>query len=305
MLARTLLALTLCAAASAHAQISAVNLANYTHTATYALPVPGGIEASAVTWNWNTNTLFVLGDEGEALIEVSKTGALISSMTLTGFSDTEGLTYVGNGKFVVGEERLQDLFLLTYAAGGSANRSALQSISLGPTVGNIGIEGFSYDPLNGKYYAVKEKSPQNVLEVSNVNFPAGTATTATLFNPAPLGVLDLSDIQVLTTVPSLLGTADEQNLLIYSQESALLMEVKRDGTLLSTFNFAGIASDAEGVTIDADGIIYIVGETPELYVLTPVPEPTTYALLAAGLGLVGWRLRRRTPADARAALALN
>lgn len=37
-------------------------------------------EASAVAWNADTGTLFVLGDEGDALVEVSTTGSLISTM---------------------------------------------------------------------------------------------------------------------------------------------------------------------------------------------------------------------------------
>ncbi len=39
-----------------------------------------------------------------------------------------------------------------------------------------------------------------------------------LFNPSSLGVLDLSDVAVLATVPSLLGGVDEDNLLVFSQE---------------------------------------------------------------------------------------
>ncbi|MFL6675811.1 MAG: PEP_CTERM-anchored TLD domain-containing protein [Massilia sp.] len=33
----------------------------------------------------------------------------------------------------------------------------------------------------------------------------------------------------------------------------------------------------------------------ELYTLAPIPEPAAAGMLAAGLGLVGWRLRRRRP----------
>lgn len=95
---------------------------------------------------------------------------------------------------------------------------------------------------------------------------------------------------MLTTVLSLTGTADEQNLLIYSQESALLMEVSRTGTVLSTFSFAGLAGDAEGVTIDRDGNIYVVGEAPEMFVLAPIPAPSAVAL--AGL-CAGFAARRR------------
>ena len=39
-------------------------------------------EASGVTYNWVTNTLFVAGDGGTSIVQVSKTGGLIDSMTL-------------------------------------------------------------------------------------------------------------------------------------------------------------------------------------------------------------------------------
>ncbi len=66
-------------------------------------------EVSAVTYNWDTDTLFVVGDGGTSVVQVTKTGQLIDSMTLapggspqgTDFYDPEGLTYVGNGKFVM------------------------------------------------------------------------------------------------------------------------------------------------------------------------------------------------------------
>lgn len=278
-------------AGAAAAQAGTLNLGDYQLSGRYDLPALAASEASAVTYDWDTGTLFVLGDEGDALVEVSKTGAQIGVMSLTGFDDTEGLTYVGNGKFVVTEERLQDAYLLTYAAGGTVGRSALPSFSIGASVGNVGIEGISYEPLTGNFYTVKEKTPQAVQVLSGVNF-SGAGSVASLFTPS-LGVLDLSDIQVLSSVPSLIGTADQDNFLIFSQESSLLLEVSRSGQVLSQFDFSGLADDVEGVTIGADGTIYLVGEKPELFVLTAVPEPESYALLLAGLGLLGLLSRRK------------
>ncbi len=277
----------------AHAAITALDLGTYTHAATYALPAGPASEASAITWNWDTDTLFVLGDEGDALVEVNKQGQQLSAMTLTGFDDTEGITYVGSGRFVITEERLQDAYLLTYSGGGSVARSSLSSASLGDTVGNVGVEGLSYDPATGGFVFVKERLPQAV-STASIDFTAGTATVSSLFTPS-LNVLDLSDVQVLRTVPGLAGTADADHLLIFSQESSRLLEVSRSGAVLSSFDFSALASDAEGVTIDADGVIYVVGETPAMYVLTPppIPEPETYALLGAGLALVSAFTRRR------------
>lgn len=140
---------------------------------------------------------------------------------------------------------------------------------------------------------MKEKTPQAVYQTAiSFALPIGPdINPPNLFDPTLLGVSDLSDVQVLATVPSLIGTASEDNLLIYSQESRLLMEVTRAGSILSSFDFSLIANDAEGVTIDAAGNIYVVGETPEMYVLTPIPAPGSLALFSA-TGLIATRRRR-------------
>lgn len=265
-----------------------VDLSKYQLTATHMLPPIAASEASAVTYNWDTGTLFVIGDEGEAIVEVSTTGQQLSTMTLTGFEDTEGLTYMGGGTFAIAEERIQDLVELDYLAGGAIDFNNLETVSIGPTVGNIGLEGVSFDPTTGNFIMVKEKFPQRVME-ADVDFSDESANVWDLFDPT-LGLADLSDVQALSIVPGMKGGPDEQNLLIFSQESAMLLEVTRSGIIESSFDFNGIATDAEGVTIGYDGTIYIVGEVPALYVLQPIPAPASLALFAcAGLTAAGRR----------------
>lgn len=289
--------LALAVVSPALANVTGVDLSQYQLVATYDLTAvpfaPASEEASAITYNWDTGTLFVLGDEGDALLEITTSGQFVSTMTLTGFDDTEGLTYVGGGQFVIGEERLQDVYRFSYAAGGSIDRGAMPFASIGPSVGNVGIEGFSFDPLTGRFILVKEKTPQGVYDtaITFSTIAAADINPSNLFNPASLGVLDISDVQVLSTVPSLVGTADQDNLLIYSQESSRLLEVTRTGQVLSSFDFAGIADNAEGVTIGPDGTIYIAGENPAVYVLKPIPAPGAAALLGVA-GVLAMRRRR-------------
>ncbi len=309
---------------SAHAA-SSINLANYTVSSTYALDILGGaggaisgLEASAITYARDRNSLFFIGDEGSGVVEISKTGTTLSNnffdWTGTGSTnhDTEGLTYLGGGVLVVGEERLQDAYRFNYVSGSTVTLANSYASISNATVGNNGMEGISYDARGaGSFVSIKQQSPQDVL-AGSLTFAAaagGASTMANLFNPSLLGLSTLSDIQTLSSVDALFGTAGADNLLILSLGSRKLVETDRLGNILSSFDLSTVLPNnaIEGVTIDENGTIYLVAEQVQdgtalpsekskLIVLTstaPVPEPETYAMLLAGLGLMGAVARRK------------
>jgi len=306
---------------------SSLNLANYAVSATYSLDVLNGtsggisgLEASAVTYAQDRGSLFFVGDEGTGVIEISLTGQTLGYMnfdwTNTGSTkhDTEGLTYLGNGTLVVGEERLYDAYRFNYSAGGTASL-ANNSVSISnANVGNSGMEGISYDARNGgSFVTIKQEAPEDILG-GTLTFGAngsGVATMSQLFDPSILGLSTLSDVQTLSSVTSLSGTSGMDNLLLLSLGSKMLVEVNRQGQLISSFDLSSVVphNAIEGVTIDENGTIYLVAEQEQdgsvaledarskLIILssniTVVPEANSLGMLLAGLGLMRFVMRRR------------
>lgn len=328
-------ALALLPAAGALAGPLAIDLSTYTQVGRYTLPAPSNTtppagsllaeEVSAVTFNRDTNSLFVVGDGGTSIVQVSKTGALINSMTLAlnparpqgaEFYDPEGLAYIGNGRFVMVEERDRRAVLFTYNAGTTLGRADTQSVKLGTTIGNVGLEGLTFDPLTGGYIFAKEENPKGIFQTT-LDFAAGTASNGSattvnstnLFDPALLTQLpDFAEVFALSNVQSLTGQPDGSNLLVLSQVSGRVQEVSRSGQVLSTLTFTQAPTDTlsvadqqfEGLTMDDEGILYATTENgldPQLFVFAPaavaVPEPASTAMLLAALGMMmGWRARR-------------
>ena len=161
-----------------------------------------------------------------------------SSPQGTEFFDTEGITYVGGGKFVLIEERDRQANLFTYVGGGIAAQGRRQTVKLGTTIGNIGLEGVSYDPLTGGFIFVKEKDPESIFQTM-IDFNAGTATngspTATAsINLFPPGVAEPGRLlrRLRAVEPAVSArAADESHLLIISQESGQIVNVDRSGTV--------------------------------------------------------------------------
>ena len=272
---------------------AAVDLTTYARTGVYDLPVgtaPNLLasEASSVTYDWDTDSLFVVGDEGTAVVQVSKTGQLINSMPLASgaFDDTEGIAYIGGGEFVLVEERQRQINRFTYAAGQTLMRAAVKTVKLGTTIGNTGIEGIAFDPFSSGFVAVKEISPMGVFQTS-VNWDAGTASNGSpttenstnLFDPALLGVTDIADAFSLSTI-----TPADPTLLLLSQESARVVDVDRSGAVSSALNI-GSEVGTEGVTMDKDNVLYLVNEAgggsgkPQLWVYKAGTVQPSVALL--------------------------
>src|SRR5262249_26102386 len=148
-------------------------------------------------------------------------------------------------------------------------------VKLGTTIGNIGIEGLSWDPQTNGFIFVKEKTPKGIF-ASTVDFNAGTASNGSpstdestnLFDPALVPTTDFSDVFALSNITSLNGQPDSSHLLIISQESGKVVDVDRSGTIYSTLTITSDPGNPlsvpdqtdEGVTMDSDGNLYIVNE---------------------------------------------
>ena len=248
-----------------------VTLSGYQLIATYSLPSATLSGASAVAWNWDSDTLLILPDSGLVIVMVSKTGVVLSQMTMKNFSDTEGLTYMGGGTYALAEEGLGRAYKFTYVAGGTLDRNTLQWIAIGPNTGtNSGSEGVSFDPRDGSWVSIKEKNPENVYRVTG-SFATGASTYTDLFATAQLGVNDIADVLVLATVPGVVDGPDANNLLVLSQASERLLKVSRTGQILGTLSLTSLATNPEGVTMDASQRLYICSDStsPKLYVYAP------------------------------------
>lgn len=275
-----------------------LDLANYTLTAQHDLPVGSGAnllgsEASAVTYRRDTGTLFITGDHGTSVIQVSRSGEFIDSMTLgadvsqpqgTFIYDPEGIASIGDGQFVLVEERDREIVRFTYSPDTTLTAADVQIVKLGTSIGNVGLEGVSFDPLTGGFILVKEKDPQGLF-LTQVDFDQGTATngaptqvnSTNLYDPAQLGVVDLGDIYALSNVldPS---ADDYAHLLVLSHESGLLLHTDRQGNVFGVID-VGLPAQHEGITADESGVLYVANELgggndqPQIWVFTPTTGP--------------------------------
>jgi uncharacterized protein YjiK/methionine-rich copper-binding protein CopC len=298
-----------------------IDLSNYTLTLRKTLPVnlaaganQIAAEVSAVTYNEATDSLFIVGDEGSYITQLSKTGSVIDTMALPAglFGDPEGLTAIGGNRFVVANERERTANLLTYTGGTTLDAATVRSVKLGTTVGNIGLEGVTLDPATGGYIFVKEMTPQGIFQTT-IDFAAGTASNGSattvnstnLFDPALLGMDDIADVHALSnTLPS--TAPDYAHLVVLGQENGRILKVDRAGRIYGRLDLpnAPLNLGHEGITFDKQLNIYVTNEAgggsqalPQLWVYTPTRSASQVGLssnfylsftapIAAGTGTI-------------------
>ena len=229
-----------------------------------------GDEVSGLTYNPESDTLFTVTGKYPQLIELTLDGQVMRRIDLHGFSNPEGVEMLANGRLAIIDERKRTL--TTFKLGAltrSLEFADLASFDLGfIDAGNKGFEGIAWDSRNERVLLGKERGP---LGLFSMPFPGEDGAVGVL-EPLSSGHLFLRDIS------SLSYDARTGHALVLSDESRLLLEVNEQGEPVSFISLArgmnglhqGIGQ-AEGVTMDAAGNIYIVSEPNLFYVLHKEP----------------------------------
>ncbi|MCL5975104.1 MAG: SdiA-regulated domain-containing protein [Gammaproteobacteria bacterium] len=220
---------------------------------------------SGLTYHPQSGHLYGILNKPEQIVVISKSGELLRTIDLVGFSDTESIDYVKDNLFIVSEERLQTIsFIEILDSTTQINYADVKTIAiLSAEKENKGIEGIAISQQHG-LFMVREK-PARILHFSLSN------DDDSQFDAMRNLRLDVGDFSGLT----LLNEGSEQKLLVLSDESHSLHVIDLMGQERSRvrlgrgpFNLWPLMQQPEGVTSDTEGNIYIVGEPNQLLILT-------------------------------------
>lgn len=219
-------------------------------------------EASDLSYNPQTKTLFSVMGKNPFLVELTLQGDVLRKMPLNGWNNPEGVTVMENGLMAVVDERQHSLTIVKVDASTTAlNKADFPSYDLGPSKDqNKAFEGVTWDKRNQQFVLGEERPPALFTWKSD-----GSQTLVGDKQKLANTKLDMRNLSALTIDPR------TGHLLALSAESQLLLELDEKGepvsfmTLLGGFNgLKNTISRAEGVTLDENGNLYMVSE-PNLF----------------------------------------
>jgi uncharacterized protein YjiK len=241
----------------------------------------GARQCSGLTFDSDHRHLFAVIGAPPMLIEMDLQGKELRRIKLDGFEDTEGVAYLGEGRFAVIEERrgVVDLFNLGERTD-KVDKSKVRSIRILPEPDSIwilpepdnnrGLEGVAYAPNRHLLFLAKERLPRRLLQLT---YPPPDSGEVALTEPWDMeeqpwwGLRSLSDLYY---------DQSTDHLFVLTLRSKAIVEFSLDGKEVGRFSLksgsAGlrrVAHSTEGITMSDDRTLYICGEKDELFLFRP------------------------------------
>ncbi|MEZ5665176.1 MAG: SdiA-regulated domain-containing protein [Burkholderiaceae bacterium] len=255
---------------------TALSLADYRVTIE-ARPIEGiGDNASGLTYNPETGTLFVVINRPAAVAEVSSEGRLMRLMPLDGVRDPEDIAHVGGDLFLVGDERQNRVHWLHIGPDAArlsvAGQPSLQLPAV--TLRNHGIEGVAWDPTHQRLYVSQEIWPRKLWAIDGLRAdgPAPGSQQVADWHPAGGGMVPLGDYSALAVHEA------SGQLLVLSKLTGMALAYTPDGQLAGMLplwpGLRGLqrrVPQPEGMAFDDRRRLYLVSEPNLLYRFEPLP----------------------------------
>lgn len=234
------------------------------HVAIDAKVLPGmkEYEASDLSYNPVTKTLFAVMGKKPFLVELSLTGDVLREIPLSGWSNPEGVAVLNDGLIAITDERRHLLTISRVTADTTKLEIAdAEKYDLGASDNqNKGFEGVAWDPAR-QQLLLGEERPAAIFTWKS---DGGRILTGEKRNVSSKE-LDVRNLSSLSIDPRTGHT------LVLSADSHLLLELDEEGkqvsfmTLLGGMNgLADTIPRAEGVALDEEGTLYMVSE-PNLF----------------------------------------
>ncbi|PAU57105.1 SdiA-regulated domain-containing protein [Pseudomonas sp. PICF141] len=219
-------------------------------------------EASDVTYDPQTKTLFAVMGKKPFLVELTLQGDVLRKMPLVGWGNPEGVAAMGNGLLAITDERKHLLSIVKVEADTrELNIDSFPKYDLGPSKDqNKAFEAIVWDAPNQRLLLGEERPPALFSWKSD-----GSQILKGDKQKLSGDALDIRNLSALAIDPRTGHT------LVLSADSHLLLELDENGeqvsfmTLLGGFNgLKKTIPRAEGVTVDEAGTLYMVSE-PNLF----------------------------------------
>ncbi|MCV4344368.1 SdiA-regulated domain-containing protein [Pseudomonas capsici] len=221
-------------------------------------------EASDLSYNPVTKTLFSVMGKNPFLVELTLKGDVLRKIPLLGWSNPEGVAVLENGLIAITDERKHMLSIVKVTADTTTlNYADYPTYDLGPSKNqNKGFEGIAWDPVRQQILLGEERTPALFTWKSD-----GSDVLKGEKQKVPDVSLDVRNLSSLSVDPRTGHT------LVLSADSHLLLELDENNQQVSFMTLLGGMNGlkdtiprAEGVALDEEGTLYMVSEPNLFYV---------------------------------------
>jgi len=237
---------------------------------------PEAAQSSGLAYAVDRQAFYVVVNAPPELIELDSELRVLRTVRLEGFSDTEGVAYLGDGQFAVVDERRGILSRFRLEANQSvvqyADAEHLQVVAPQDMVKNRGLEGVAFMAEPGRFFVIEERRPRRIFDIL---WPDPGKGEPSVSQPWDVEFLPWWDPRNLSD-----AHYDQQSdlLLVLSRFSKVIVALTKRGTELGRLHLtAGSAGldepilGAEGLTMGPDGALYVCAERRGIYVFAAAP----------------------------------